>query len=82
MNRLRKCNRIFSKKPAASAPVLIIKQNQEDTDIAEYQSIEEAIADLENDPHVPAEKIEKLKSSIRSLKSKSSIRIRNGEMIK
>lgn len=67
---------------AESAPLLIIKKDSNDLNIKEYQSIEDAIADLENDPNVPFDKIENLKSSLKQLKNKTSIRIRNGEIIK
>ena len=72
---------LFSKKPTLSAPLLIIKKDADDTNIKEYNSIEEAIADLENDPNVPSDKIENLKSSLNRLKNKTSIKIRNGEII-
>ena len=72
---------LFSKKPTLSAPLLIIKKDADDTNIKEYNSIEEAIADLENDPNVPSDKIENLKSSLTQLKNKTSIKIRNGEII-
>ncbi len=73
---------IFRKKPSKSAPLLIIKKDSTDSNIKEYESIDEAIADLANDPNVPADKIEKLKSSLKQLKNKTSIKIRNGEIIK
>ena len=72
---------LFTKKHSKSSPLLIIKKNADDVNIKEYRSIEEAIADLENDPNVSKEKIEKLKSSLKSLKNKTSITIRNGEII-
>jgi len=72
---------LFSKKPTLSAPLLIIKKDADDANIKEYKSIEEAIADLENDPNVPSDKIENLKSSLKQLKNKTSIKIRNGEII-
>ncbi len=50
--------------------------------VKEYQSIEEAIADLENDPNVSRDKIEKLKLSLNNLKNTTTIKIRNGEIIK
>ena len=81
-NFLKKLEHLFSKKQAVSAPLLIIKKKVDDDNVKEYNSIEEAIADLENDMNVPAEKIEKLKSSIRMLKDKTCIKIRNGEIIK
>jgi len=81
MNNLKKLMYLFSKKPTLSAPLLIIKKDADDTNIKEYNSIEEAIADLENDPNVPSDKIENLKSSLKQLKNKTSIKIRNGEII-
>jgi len=72
---------LFSKKHPDAAPLLIIKKEASDTNTKEYNSIEEAIADLESDPNVSKEKIEKLKSSLKSLKNKTSITIRNGEII-
>ena len=81
--------RFFTKKysnlsagEAGSAPLLIIKKKIDDANVKEYKSIEEAIADLENDPNVSSEKIEKLRSSFKSLKNKSSIKIMNDEIIK
>ena len=73
---------LLSKKQPKSAPLLIIKKDTGDANVKKYESIDEAIADLENDPNVPADKIEKLKSSLYQLKNKSSITIRNGEIIK
>ena len=73
---------LFTKKRSKSAPLLIIKQDTDDANVKEYESIEEAIADLENDPNVPSDKIKKLRSSLKNLKNKTSIKIRNGEIIK
>ena len=81
MNTLKKLMSLFTKKHAKSAPLLIIKKDTNDANVKEYKSIEEAIADLENDPNVPSDKIEKLKSSLKQLKNKTSITIRNGEII-
>ena len=50
--------------------------------VKEYQSVEEAIADLENDPNVSPAKIERLKDSLKKLKNKTTIKIINGEIIK
>jgi len=79
---------VFTKKPAnqhtgkvGSAPLLIIKKEADDANVKEYKSIEEAIADLETDLNVPSDKIEKLKISLKQLKNKTSIKIRNGEII-
>jgi len=73
---------LFRKKPSMAAPLLIIKQDTDDANVKEYESIEEAIADLENDPNVPSDKIEKLRLTLKHLKNKTSIKIRNGEIIK
>lgn len=89
MDRLEKLKSFFSKNlsfkqnvRAGSTPLIIIKKDSGDNNIIEYQSIDEAIADLENDPNVSPSKIEKLKSSLKQLKNKTSIMIRNGEIIK
>lgn len=81
-NFLKKLKNSFKKEQSVSTPLLIIKKMADDANVKEYNSIEEAINDLENDPNVSTEKIEKLKSSIRILKDKTSIKIRNGEIIK
>ena len=73
--------RFFKKKPKTSSPLIVIRKDTEDT-IKEYNSIEAAIADLEKDPNVPAEKIKKLKASVKMLKDKTSTKISNGEIIK
>ena len=73
--------KIFSGKHTNTAPLLIIKQDTKEVNVKEYQTIEEAIADLENDPNVPSEKIENLKASLKKLKNKTSITIRNGEIL-
>jgi hypothetical protein len=72
----------FTKKHSVSAPLLIIKKDADDVNVKEYKSIEEAIADLENDPNVPGDKIEKLRLSLKNLKYKTSIKIRNCEILK
>ncbi|MCF8242232.1 MAG: hypothetical protein K9J16_12670 [Melioribacteraceae bacterium] len=72
---------LFMNKLSNSAPLVIIKKGKENENVREYNSIEEAIADLDSDPNVSKEKIEKLKSSLKSLKNKTSITIRNGEII-
>ena len=81
MNTIEKLLNFFSQKRAKASPLLIIKQDSTDANVKEYKSIEEAIADLENDPNVPSEKIEKLKASLKKLKNKTSITIRNGEIL-
>ncbi len=71
----------FTKKHLMSVPLLIIKKETDDAKVKEYMSIEEAIADLEIDPNVSAAKIEKLRISLKNLRTKSSIKIRNGEIL-
>jgi len=73
---------IFKKKHSDSAPLLIIRKDVDNVNVKEYKSIEEAIEDLENDPNVPSDKINKLKLSLKNLKSKTSIKIKNGEIVK
>ncbi len=68
--------KIFSKKNTKSAPLIIIKKETDNANVKEYKSIEDAIANLESDPNVPSDKIEKLKSSLKLLKNKTSITIR------
>ena len=73
--------KIFFRKPAFS-PLVIIKKSSDVSSIKEYDSIEEAITDLESDPNVSAAKIEKLRTSLKNLKNRTSIKIKNGEIIK
>ena len=81
MKAIEKLKNIFKRKDPNPGPLLIIRKEAEDSHIKEYNSIEEAIADLENDPNVPSDKIEKIKSSLKKLKSSSSIKIKNGEIM-
>ena len=71
---------LFSKKNSGTIPLLIIRKGTDEENVKEYKSIEDAIADLENDPNVSKEKIEKLKSSFKKLKNKNSIKIKDGEL--
>jgi len=83
-SKLKKLDRfksLFTKKHSEPLPLLIIKKNADDANVKEYNSIKEAIEDLEMDPNVSAGKIEKLRSAFKDLKNKSSIRIRNGELL-
>lgn len=80
--RIKKLMNLLLKKHRKDSPLIIINKNTIDDNVKEYQSIEEAIADLENDPIVSVEKIEKLRSSFKNLKNKTSIRIKDGELIK
>lgn len=63
-------------------PILIIKKGAENSNVKEYKSIEDAINDLEKDANISREKIECLKTSLEKLKNKSSIKIKDGEIIK
>lgn len=82
MNLINKLLGLFTKKLANSSPLLIIKKGTDDDRVKEYKTIEEAIADLENDPNVSSEKIERLRLSLKNLKNRTSIKIVNGEIIK
>lgn len=81
-NFLKKLKNSFKKEQSVSTPLFIIKKKVGDANVKEYNTIEEAIADLEKDQNVSSEKIEKLKLSVKMLKDKTSIKIRNGELIK
>lgn len=72
---------LFTKKHANTTPLIIIKKSFDDSNVTEFNSIEEAIISLENDPNVSKEKIEVLRSSLKFLKNKSSLKIKNGEIV-
>ncbi|MBE0646500.1 MAG: hypothetical protein IH596_01830 [Bacteroidales bacterium] len=82
MKTIKRLIHFFRGKPAGPLPLLIIKKSADDPNVKEYTSIEEAIADLEKDQNVSPEKIEKLRSSLNTLRNKRSIRIKDGELIK
>ena len=82
MNLIKRLFGLFRRKKSKPVPLLIIKRFADEGNIKEYNSIEEAIADLENDPNIPHDKVERLKSSYKNLKNKTSIKIRDGEIIK
>lgn len=82
MKIIEKLISLFNKENSKTVPLLIIKKGTESEIIKEYNSIEEAIADLENDPNVSKEKIDRLKIALKSLKNKTTIKIINGEIIK
>lgn len=73
---------LFQKNHSKSSPLVIIKKEADDVNVKEYKSIEEAIADLENDPNVSSEKVARLRLSLKNLKNKTSIKIKNGEIVK
>jgi hypothetical protein len=80
MNILKKLAALFSKKETESVPLLIIMKGADEDEIKEFKSIEEVIAELENNPNIPADKMEKLKSLVKKLK-KHTIKIKDGEII-
>lgn len=82
MNIFEKLIGFIKNKRSGSVPLLIIKKERDDANVKEYRSIEEAIADLEADANVPAHKIEKIRASLNSLKNRTSIKIKNGEIVK
>lgn len=78
MSKIKRLFRVFkfkSKEPPL--PILIISKDSKNK---EYDSIEEAIKELEKDPNVPIEKIIALKSSIKKLKNNTTIIIKDGEI--
>jgi hypothetical protein len=64
---------------ARKAPVMVI--GTDSNEIREYESIELAISELEKDPNVQEEKIQKLRTSIDRLRAKGVVKIQNGEII-
>jgi len=58
------------------APVVTVN----DDEVKTYNTVTEAIADLENDPNIPKEKLDKLKVTISKLKLTGKIKIKNGEI--
>ena len=73
---------LFKKKQSPSVPLFIIKKDADDGGVKEYKSMEEAIADLEQDPNVSQDKIATIRASLKSLKSKTTIKIKNGELVR
>ncbi len=49
--------------------------------VIEYDNVEVAISELEKDPDIPMNKMEKIRASFEELKNKGKIRIKNGEII-
>ena len=82
MKILDKLIGFLKKNNSKTAPLLIIRKESDEADIKEYKSIDEAISDLENDPNVSADIVEKLKLSFKNLRNKTSIKIKNGEILK
>jgi len=52
-----------------------------DEEVKTYNTVAEAITDLENDPNLPKEKLDKLKVTLSELKLTGKVKIKNGEVI-
>ena len=59
------------------APVVSVN----DEEVKTYNTVAEAITDLENDPNLPKEKLDKLKVTLSELKLTGKVKIKNGEVI-
>mgnify|MGYP001171474794 CR=1 FL=1 len=59
------------------APVVSVNEEEVKT----YDTVAEAIANLENDPNIPKEKLDKLKVTLSELKLTEKVKIKNGELI-
>ena len=79
---MKKLMGLFKRKPSPSVPLFIIKKDAEDAGVKEYKSMEEAIAGLEQDPNVSKDKIATIRASLKSLKNKTTIKIKNGELVR
>lgn len=58
------------------APVVSVN----DEEVKTYNTVAEAITDLENDPKIPKEKLDKLKITLSELKLTGKVTIKNGEI--
>ncbi|HEY5123330.1 MAG TPA: hypothetical protein VIK14_06295 [Ignavibacteria bacterium] len=81
MNIWNRLKGIIKKQNHNSAPLIIIQKDSDSSETKEYDTVEKAIADLENDLNIPKEKLKVLRKSLENLKNKSSIRIKNGEIV-
>ena len=79
---MKKLMGFFKRKRSPSVPLFIIKKDADDGGVKEYKSMEEAIADLERDPNVSQDKIATIRASLKSLKNKTTIKIKNGELVR
>ena len=71
MKLLNRFKNIFKdNKSGNSAPLFIIQKDSNSQETKEYSSIENAIADLENDLNIPKEKLVQLRKSLNNLKNK------------
>lgn len=59
------------------APVVSVNNEEVKT----YDTVAKAIQDLENDPNIPKEKLDKLKITLSELKLTGKVKIKNGEII-
>ncbi|MBE2217582.1 MAG: hypothetical protein IAE90_05225 [Ignavibacteria bacterium] len=59
------------------APVVSVN----DEEVKTYNTVAEAITDLENDPNLPKEKLDRLKAALSELKLTGKVKIKNGEVI-
>lgn len=73
LNYLKK----FLNENVTVAPVVTVNNEEVKT----YDTVSEAITDLENDPNIPKEKLEKLKTALSGLKLTGKVKIKNGEII-
>lgn len=80
MNLIKKLIQLIKKNDDSFSFLLIKKER--DNIIKEYNSVEEAIKDLEMDNSISPEKIMKLKLSLENLKNRTTIKIKNGKIIK
>jgi hypothetical protein len=81
MNIWNRLKGIIKKQNHNSAPLIIIQKDSDSSETKEYDTVEKAIADLENDANISKEKLEQIRKSLDSLKQKNSIRIMNGEIV-
>ena len=82
MKLLNRFKDIFKdNKSGTSAPLFIIQKDSNSQETKEYSSIENAIADLQNDLNIPKEKLVQLRKLPDNLKHKNSIRVRNEEIV-
>lgn len=81
MKIIEKLISFFSKEKYKTAPLLIIRKDAEKENIKEYNTIEEAISELEDDLSVSKDKIVKIKSSLHNLRFKSIVKIKDGEIV-
>jgi len=77
---LKNLKSFFVKKKKNSVPLFIIKKRADVPTEKEFISMEEIISLMENDPNIPKDKLEKLRSSLNRLKNNNVIKIKNGRL--